>query len=189
VAPQLLGCWLVRETAGQGVLRARIVEVEAYLGLGEDPGSHAYRRPTPRNRAMFGPAGHLYVYRCMGLHHCANVVCEPRGRAAAVLLRAAEPRSGLEHMERNRAGKAGRELCNGPGKLAQAFGITTEESGRPLLRGALRIEPGEPPREPILVGKRVGLSQGAELPYRFFLADNPFVSRSRLNGLAHRHRG
>jgi DNA-3-methyladenine glycosylase len=138
---------------------------------------------------MFGPAGHLYVYRCMGLHHCANVVCEPRGRAAAVLLRAAEPRSGLEHMERNRAGKAGRELCNGPGKLAQAFGITTEESGRPLLRGALRIEPGEPPREPILVGKRVGLSQGAELPYRFFLADNPFVSRSRLNGLAHRHRG
>lgn len=189
MAPQLLGCWLVRETAGGSVLRARIVEVEAYLGLGEDPASHAYRRATPRNRVMFGPAGHLYVYRSMGLHHCANVVCEPRGRAAAVLLRAAEPHSGLEHMQRNRGGRAGPELCNGPGKLAQAFGITTEHCGQPLLRGPLRIEPGERPREAILVGTRVGLSRGTDLPYRFFLADHPCVTRSRLNRLARRHRG
>ena len=165
----------------------RIVEVEAYLGDGQDPGSHSHRGPTPRNRAMFGPPGRFYVYRSMGLHLCTNVVCERENHGAAVLLRAVEPLEGESRMRRARAGRDGVELTNGPGKLSQAFGITLEHYGRSALRGALRIEAdSDAPRPRILVSPRIGLSQGTELCYRFFVEGSPYVTRSRLNRSAER---
>jgi DNA-3-methyladenine glycosylase len=181
VAPELLGCRLVHELDDGTRLEGIIVEVEAYLGDGTDPASHAHPGPTPRNRTMFGPPGHFYVYRSMGIHACANLVCEPEGRGAAVLLRAAQPLRGIERMCRGRGGRNGSELANGPGKLTQAFGIGLAHDGASALRGPLRIEPrrGEP--GPILVGPRVGISRATELPYRFYLAGHPCVSRTPLN--------
>lgn len=186
VAPELVGCRLVHNDSGTR-LAGRIVEVEAYLGQGVDPGSHAYRRSTPRNRVMFGPPGHLYVYRIMGIHLCANVVCEPNGQAAAVLLRAVEPLEGLEVMQARRGERPSQELANGPGKLTQAFRIELEDSGRSIT-GRLRIEPPEGSLEDeILVGPRIGLSEGSDLPYRFFLAGSRFVTPSALNRRAEPH--
>ncbi len=187
VAPELVGCRLVHNDSGTR-LAGRIVEVEAYLGQGVDPGSHAYRRSTPRNRVMFGPPGHLYVYRIMGIHLCANIVCEPDGQAAAVLLRAVEPLEGLEVMQARRGERPTRELTNGPGKLTQAFGVCLEDSGRSII-GDLRIEPSECALEnDILVGPRIGLSEGQDLPYRFFVAGSRFVTPSPLNRRAGPHR-
>jgi DNA-3-methyladenine glycosylase len=183
VAPQLLGCRLVRELDDGTRLVGRIVEVEAYLGDGSDAASHAHRGPTPRNRTMFGPPGHFYVYFSMGLHRCMNVVCHPAGSAAAVLLRAVEPLEGHARMERLRGVPSGPGLANGPGKLCQAFDIHLAHDGVNALRGALRIE-GPPRRdelEVIRAGPRIGISRAADLPYRYFLADHPCVGRSPLN--------
>ncbi len=186
VAPALLGCRLVHRVNG-GLLVGRIVEVEAYLGDGHDPGSHSNRGPTPRNRAMFGPPGRFYVYRSMGLHVCTNVVCEPRDQGAAVLLRAVEPLDGQARMRRARGGRDGFELTNGPGKLSQAFAITLEHYGHSALRGALRIEADrDAPRPRILTSSRIGLGRGAELRYRFFVDGNPYVTCSPLNLSAER---
>jgi DNA-3-methyladenine glycosylase len=184
VAPQLLGCLLIHEL--RGVRRVgRIVEVEAYRGDGSDAASHAHRGPTPRNGAMFGPPGHFYVYRSMGLHFCVNVVCEPEGRAAAVLLRAAEPLDGLEAIRRARPGRSRRELTNGPGKLTQAFAIRAHHNGRSALRGPLRIVAArETPLQEVRAGPRIGIRKAIELPYRFFLTDHPDVTRSPLNRAA-----
>ncbi len=186
VAPALLGCRLVHRIDGRR-LAGRIVEVEAYLGDGHDPGSHSNRGPTPRNRAMFGPPGRFYVYRSMGLHVCTNVVCEPRDHGAAVLLRAVEPLDGEAGMRQARGGRDGFELTNGPGKLSQAFAITLEHYGRSALRGALRIEADRAAPQPrILTSSRIGVSRGAELRYRFFVDRNPYVTRSPLNRSAER---
>ena len=134
---------------------------------------------------MFGPPGRFYVYLSMGLHICATVVCEDRGSAAGLLLRAVEPLDGLEAMREARGGRSGPELTNGPGKLCQAFGITLEDYGRSALRGPLRVEmPARRAAQRILVGPRIGLSQGAALPYRYFISGNAYVTRSRLNGSA-----
>jgi len=146
VARDLLGCRLVHDSPA-GLLVGRIVEVEAYLGDGSDPASHAHRGATPRNRSMFGPPGRFYVYRSMGLHFCANLVCEPEPRASAVLLRAVEPLAGLAQMQAARGGRSGRELASGPGKLCQAFGIAREHDGADALRGALRVESRAGPLE------------------------------------------
>ncbi|HXX48453.1 MAG TPA: DNA-3-methyladenine glycosylase [Myxococcota bacterium] len=186
VAPELLGLWLIHELPGGERLVGRIVEVEAYLGDGNDAASHAHRGPTRRNRPMFGPPGHFYVYRSMGIHRCANVVCERVGSAAAVLLRAAEPLEGQERMRALRGGRSGRELASGPGKLAEAFAIELADDGADALRGPLRLE-----RDPraasleIRVGARIGISKSADLPYRFFVRGSPHVTRVALNGLAH----
>jgi len=178
VAPELLGLLLVRELPDGERLAGRIVEVEAYLGDGTDPGSHSHRGPTRRNRAMFGPPGHFYVYVCMGIHLCANVVCEPEGTGAAVLLRALEPLEGEAQMRARRSGRAGRELCGGPGRLAQALAITLGDDGASALSGSLRLEAPPAPRAlEIRTSRRIGLSKGVELPYRFFAADSRFVSR------------
>jgi len=178
VAPDLLGCRLVRVLPGGARLEGRIVEVEAYVGDGTDPASHAHRGPTRRNRAMFGPPGHFYVYLSHGLHVCANLVCEPAGTGAAVLLRAVEPLEGESRMRARRGGSDGRELTNGPGKLAQAFAITLADDGRSALRGALRIEPARGPREfAVAVSPRIGLSKAADLPYRFTVSGSPWLSR------------
>jgi DNA-3-methyladenine glycosylase len=181
VAPELLGCLLVHELDGVRLV-GRIVEVEAYLGDGTDPASHAHRGPTPRAASMFGAAGRFYVYRSMGIHACANLVCEPPGRASAVLLRAVEPLRGIEHMQSRREGRSGCELASGPGKLTRAFGIGLEHDGASALRGSLRVEPGPAASSGrVLAGPRVGIRRAADLPYRYWLADNPHVTRTPLN--------
>jgi len=133
---------------------------------------------TRRNAAMFGPPGHFYVYLSHGLHFCANLVCEPAGTGAAVLLRAVEPLAGVERMRALRAGRDQRELTNGPGKLAQAFAITLADDGASALRGSLRIEAAADARLPAIeTGTRIGLGKGKDLPYRFFVRGNAWVSR------------
>jgi len=184
VAPELLGAYLAHRLPDGTRLLGRIVEVEAYLGDGSDPASHAHRGPTPRNRAMFGPPGRLYVYRSYGLHTCANVVCEAPGRAAAVLLRALEPVAGLARMRRARGLAPGvpvREIANGPGKLTQALGIRLADYGASLLEGRLALRrPGrDDPRPRVRSSRRIGLSRGRALRYRFYAAGSPCVSRTR----------
>ena len=179
LARRLLGCHLVSRLDG-GPLALRLVEVEAYLGEGEDPASHAHRGRTRRNAQMFETPGRLYVYFTYGMHHCLNVVCEERGRAGAVLLRAAEPLMGLELMERRR-GRGGRELCNGPAKLAQALGLDLTADGMDLASGPVGIWPG---KSLVRVERstRIGIRRGRDLPLRFFDPDSPFVSRTRPAG-------
>lgn len=179
VAPALLGCLLVRRLAGQR-LAGRIVETEAYLGA-EDAASHAYRGPTLRNRAMFGPPGHAYVYFIYGNHFCLNVVTGAVGDGQAVLIRAIEPLEGIEVMQARRRRTAVTELTNGPGKLCQALAIDRRLDGHDLTLGeTLWLERGAPPIEAIATGPRVGV-RGDEAalaaPWRFYLAGNPFVSR------------
>jgi DNA-3-methyladenine glycosylase len=184
VAPELLGAYLVHHLADGERLVGRIVEVEAYLGDGSDPASHAHRGPTKRNQAMFGPPGRLYVYRSYGIHTCANVVCEAEGRGAAVLLRAIEPVEGAGRMRAARrltSEAPEREIASGPGKLTQALGVTLDDYGHSLLRGrlSLRRPARSDARVAVARSRRVGLSKGRALPYRFYVPGNEFVSRAR----------
>jgi DNA-3-methyladenine glycosylase len=126
----------------------RLIEVEAYLGDGKDPGSHSWRGPTPRNRTMFGPPGRIYAYRSYGVHICVNLVCEEPGRGAAVLLRALEPLEGVDAMRIHRglAPEArGRVLASGPGRLAQALALGLEHDGERAPRGG---DPAPGPPDP-----------------------------------------
>lgn len=202
-APLLLGCTLTRTITLNGEkhkLVARIVETEAYDQ--DDPASHAFGGPSERNAAMFGPAGHLYVYVSYGMHHCCNVVCGPEGFGSGCLVRAVEPLEGVEVMrelrEAGRAGKAHtehagkeqaerahkhplklRDLTNGPGKVCAALGINKELYGHeltvePLVLGFAPLLPGE------TIGRspRVGISKNIDAPKRFFIEGNEFVSRA-----------
>ena len=176
VARDLLGRILVRKTAG-GILAGRIVETEAYLGE-RDPASHAYRGRTPRNEAMFLEGGRLYVYFTYGMHFCSNVVTGPAGVARAVLLRAVEPLLGEEAMRARRGIGTGPDVTNGPARLCQAFGIGREENGIDLTGGALFIARGRGVNaRKIGVSGRIGVSAGAEKPWRFFVSGNRCVSR------------
>ena len=175
VAPKLLNLLLVH-----GDRMARIVEVEAYRGM-EDPASHAYRGPTKRNAVMFGPPGRLYVYFTYGMHWCANVVCEPEGVAGAVLLRAAAPVAGLDGMwSARRAARNERDLCSGPAKLCQAMGLNRDHDGADLLsadRGVSLVTDGVSPPVRPSVGVRIGIRQASEQPWRWWVPDDPNVSR------------
>ena len=177
VAPELLGKVLVH-----GSRSARIVEVEAYCGA-DDPGSHAFRGPTPRNEVMFGPAGHLYVYFTYGMHWCANAVCADSGIAGAVLLRAGAPLTGLDDMWAARpAARRVRDLCSGPAKLCQALGLDGAFDGADLVAregGVTVVDDGvEPPAEPG-VSTRVGLSAGSDHPWRWYFPGDENVSARR----------
>ncbi len=180
VAPDLLGALLV-STAGGEVTGGRIVEVEAYLGA-SDPGSHAATKGiTRRNAVMYGPAGTAYVYFTYGNHHMINLVCEPEGRAGAVLIRAMEPLFGLDMMTQRRRGLPEKDLANGPGKLAAALGIDLSDNGVPLGEGRLSVYHGERLAEhEIGLSGRIGLSSGHELELRWFVLGSPHVSRGRL---------
>jgi DNA-3-methyladenine glycosylase len=178
VAPMLLGMLLVRADGRV----ARLVEVEAYMGQ-DDPGSHAYRGPTRRTATMFGPPGVMYVYFTYGMHWCANVVCSPEGTASAVLLRAAEPLRGLDVMRQSRwhgqRQQHDRDLCRGPARLCEAFGITGSDDGADLLAcdGELwLVDDGASGHESVATSRRIGLSRGAELPWRFFVPGSAWVS-------------
>jgi DNA-3-methyladenine glycosylase len=175
VAPELLGKVLVR-----GATTARIVEVEAYCGS-EDPGSHAFRGMTKRNATMFGPPGRLYVYFTYGMHWCANAVCGDEGEGIAVLLRAAAPLSGLDEMrERRVVSRTDRDLLRGPARLCQAFALDGTFDGADLPtadRGVTIVDDGTPPPEHPAVSVRIGLSSGAELPWRWCVPGDPNLSR------------
>jgi DNA-3-methyladenine glycosylase len=177
VAPRLLGKVLCHRRGGI-LTRGRIVEVEAYMGS-EDPASHAHGGLTPRNRAMFGPPGHAYVYFTYGNHWCMNVVTDREGVASAVLLRALEPLEGIEAMRRRRGRLDLRELASGPGKLAQAMGIDRAAYGLDLTGGVLWIEDDGAGPVRWVVTPRIGISKAAERPHRFLVAGSAFVSRSR----------
>ena len=202
-APLLLGCTLTRTITLNGEkhkLVARIVETEAYDQ--DDPASHAFGGPSERNAAMFGPAGHLYVYVSYGMHHCCNVVCGPKGFGSGCLVRAVEPLEGVEVMrelrEAGRMSKAHkrctgkeqaertrkhplklRDLTNGPGKVCAALNIDKELYGHdltvePLVLDFAPLLPGE------TIGRspRVGISKNANAQKRFFIEGNVFVSRA-----------
>ncbi|TDJ72933.1 MAG: DNA-3-methyladenine glycosylase [Planctomycetota bacterium] len=177
VAEKLLGARLVH-TALEGTTIGRIVEVEAYLAE-DDPASHSARGPTDRNASMFLAPGHAYVYLIYGLHHCFNVVTARAGAGAAVLIRALEPLAGLELMMERRGALRPRDLCSGPGKLAQAMGLTRAHDGRDLTSGAIHLLPPEPGWRggPVAASRRVGISKAAERELRYSLASCPWSSR------------
>ena len=170
VASDLLGVTLLVDGVG-----GPIVEVEAYGG-GDDPAAHGYRGRTERNASMFGPPGHAYVYRSYGLHWCLNFVCEEEGSASAVLLRALEPREGLEAMRARRAVADDRLLCAGPGRLCQALGVTREHDGLPLDETPFALLP-RTDAPAAVTGPRIGITKAAELPWRYGVAGSRFVSR------------
>lgn len=176
-ARDLLGRVLVHRHE-DGLLAGRIVEVEAYHQDG-DRAAHSYGGPTNRNRVMFGPPGHLYVYLIYGIHFCMNVVTETDGTGAAVLIRALEPLEGEARMQQFRGARVTRRnLTNGPGKCCQAFAIDRRFDGIDLRRGPIELLQGEPvPDSAITSGPRIGITKSADLPWRFWLEGNPFVSR------------
>ena len=177
VARGLLGKVLVH-----GPTAGIIVETEAYLG-GEDLAAHSARGLTARTRVIFGPPGHAYVYLIYGMYECLNLVAEPDGRPGCVLIRALQPVSGLELMRARRpAARRPEQLANGPGKLTLALGITRAHNGADVTRGPLVVRQGEGagPIE-IAVTPRIGITRAAELPLRFLIARNGFVSGTRYN--------
>lgn len=178
VARELLGKVLVT-SVGDSVTAGRIVETEAYLGA-DDPGSHAATRGiTPRNRVMYGPPGHAYVYFTYGNHNMLNLVACPEGTAGGVLIRAIEPLVGEDVMSARRGGRSGAELTNGPGKVAQALGVELRHNGLELS-GEIAVYDAPPvPPEHVATSGRVGLSAGHELELRYYVRGNAFVSRGR----------
>lgn len=174
-APLLLGCIMERTVNGH-TLRGRIVETEAYDQT--DVASHSYRGKTPRTEVMFGKAGHLYVYFTYGMHYCCNVVAGPEGHGAAVLIRALEPLSGESAMVQLRGGRSGHDLANGPAKLCQAFAIGRELNGHDLKREPLKlIVPEKRPAIEVVQTTRIGISRGQDVPWRFYIRGNPYVSK------------
>lgn len=182
VAQSLLGKTFVKDD-GKNKLSGKIVEVEAYHG-DFDKAAHSYGRKTKRTEIMFEAGGYLYVYFTYGAHHCCNVVTGKRGQGTAVLIRAVEPLTGIDNMIKNRFGrnlKSEKELYNltsGPGKTCQAFSITRNHSGLDLTGNEIFILDGEKiNRKEIGVSKRIGITKSVDLPWRFFLKENPYLSR------------
>ena len=171
-APRLLGAVL-----RHGDVAVRLTEVEAYDGA-NDPGSHAYRGRTQRNAVMFGPPGRLYTYFTYGMHVCANAVCGPDGTSSAVLLRAGEVVDGVEQARSRRPRATDRDLARGPARLCRALAIGLEHGGADLCSGPLTLTLTEPP-DSFATGPRVGLRGAPDLPWRFWLPDEPTVSAYR----------
>ena len=169
VAPDLIGAVLLVNGVG-----GRLVEVEAYHHT--DPAAHSFRGPTPRNAVMFGPPGYAYVYRSYGIHWCLNLVCEPKGSASAVLIRALEPTTGLAAMRRRRGTADERLLCSGPGRLCEALKITAAHNGFALDAPPFEIF-ARTSAVDIVAGPRIGLTKAVELPWRYGLKSSRFLSK------------
>ena len=169
VAPELVGAVvLVRGVGG------RIVEVEAYHHT--DPAAHSFRGVTDRNAVMFGPPGFAYVYRSYGIHWCLNFVCEPKGSASAVLIRALEPAAGIAAMRRRRGMADERLLCSGPGRLCEALGITGAHNGLALDRPPFAIFARTEVAD-VIAGPRIGITKAVEQPWRYGLKGSRFLSK------------
>ncbi|MDH4263592.1 MAG: DNA-3-methyladenine glycosylase [Spirochaetia bacterium] len=177
LAKALLGKHFTRIIHGKKLI-GKIVETEAYHEDG-DPSCHAHRGKTPRNAVMFGQPGCLYVYFTYGMHHCMNIVSEPEDIAAAVLIRALQPLEGIEVMQKNRGKNIStRQLCSGPAKLCQAFDISKIQNGHSLQSKDIYISSGENINDDdIEVTTRIGISKGIDLPWRFYIKNNPYVSK------------
>lgn len=179
VARDMLGCWLVREYNGEQ-MAARIVETEAYCGA-EDTACHAYRRRSPRTEAMFGPAGHAYVYLVYGMHWLLNVVTEPEGSPCAVLIRAVEPTANEAAMRAIRQA-TGKQLSNGPGKLTRALTIDKALYGHDMTQGDKLWISAATHDDSIVSGPRVGIDyaqpEHRDAPWRLWLEDNAWVSKA-----------
>lgn len=175
VAPQLLGCLLVRELNGRQLV-GRIVETEAYHQ--SDVASHSYRGQTERNSVMFGPAGFMYVYFTYGMHYCCNIVTGKAGEGSAVLIRAVEPIEGEATMAERRR-KTGVLVTNGPAKVCQAMGIDKAFNGHDLRQAPLQLAV-RPPIDPQFIGisGRIGISQAKDVPWRFFDTRSDYISRA-----------
>jgi len=169
VAPELIGATLLFDGVG-GI----IVEVEAYHHT--DPAAHSFRGPTARNTVMFGPPGYAYVYRSYGIHWCLNFVCERKGSASAVLIRAIEPTHGIASMRRRRRLNDERLLCSGPGRLCQAIGVTGAHNGLSLDEPPFELIAGRTMLE-IAIGPRIGITKAADIPWRYGLNGSPFLSK------------
>lgn len=188
VARELLGKVLVRNSPGnqKPALTARIVEVEAYLGEG-DPAAHTFAGRTLRNAVLFGPPGYAYVYFIYGNHYCLNVSCEPEGQAGGVLFRAVEPLTGIEEMARARGliirtARDLRLLTSGPGRLAEAFGITRARDNDCDLTSsdsALWIGDDGYRTKRVLLSPRIGITKAADRNLRYMLAGSPFISGAK----------
>jgi DNA-3-methyladenine glycosylase len=176
VAPELLNKVLVAADGRSG----RIVEVEAYAGA-EDAAAHSFRGPTPRTATMFGPPGHLYVYFTYGMHWCCNTVCGKPGQGLAVLIRALDPMTELDAMRQARPrARRDRDLCNGPGKLTQAMGITGLQDGIDLTvakDGFWIADDGMPPPTELVGQLRIGITKAVEYPWRWYVPGNVNVSK------------
>jgi DNA-3-methyladenine glycosylase len=173
VARELIGCRLFY--AGRG---GTIVETESYER--DDPACHAYVGLTKRTEVLFGPPGRAYVYFSYGIHSLLNAVAEPEGEAAAVLIRALEPTTGLETMRKRRGDRPDTDLCSGPGKLTEALGIGLDDNDADLSTDPFLLLPPEPGwNGEIVTGPRVGITKAVERPWRFSLRGSPFVSRPR----------
>jgi DNA-3-methyladenine glycosylase len=169
MARELIGAVVLVDGVG-----GRIVETEAYDH--EDPASHSFPGPTPRNAVMFGPPGRAYVYRSYGIHWCMNFVCAEEGHGAGVLIRAIEPLQGLDVMRARRGLEDSRLLCSGPGRVGQALGITHANNGMRLDQAPFQVFAGQGERD-IVAGPRIGISKAMDVPWRFGLAGSKFVSR------------
>ena len=169
VARALIGALLLVDGVG-----GRIVETEAYDM--EDPASHSFSGPTLRNQAMFGPPGRAYVYRSYGIHWCLNFVCREQSHGAGVLIRAIEPLVGLDTMCERRGLHDPRLLCAGPGRVGQALGITHAMNGHRLDQRPFEVRAADKPHD-LVLGPRIGISKAADVPWRFGLADSPYLSR------------
>lgn len=170
MARRLIGCTLLVDGVG-----GTIVETEAYDM--HDAASHCHPGRTERNRAMFGPPGHAYIYRSYGIHWCLNFVCDDDGHGAGVLIRALRPTHGLEQMRRRRSQQDEHLLCSGPGRLGQALDISPGLYGLPLDQPPFAVlSPAQPPPE-VISGPRIGISKARDLPWRFGWAGSRFLSR------------
>jgi DNA-3-methyladenine glycosylase len=171
VARNLVGCRLLFGGVG-----GTIVETESYER--DDPACHAFVGLTERTSVLFGPPGRAYVYLSYGIHSLLNAVCEPEGEAAAVLIRALEPTTGLGEMRARRGERPDADLCSGPGKLTEALGIGLEQNDAELVREPFLLEaPRNGERPEVVVGPRIGITKAVERPWRFCAAGNPHVSR------------
>jgi DNA-3-methyladenine glycosylase len=179
VAKDLLGKYLIRKL-GRKYLVGKIVEVEAYLN--NDPASHSFRGKTKRNEVMFWQGGHLYVYFTYGMHFCCNVVTEEEGKGCAVLIRAVEPVENIQVMQKLRdigTSKNRYNLTNGPAKLCKAFALGRNENGTDLCGDKIWVGKSEirHPKSEIISSSRVGITNGSEHMWRFYIKDNPWVTK------------
>jgi DNA-3-methyladenine glycosylase len=186
VGPELLGKVIVRKEGSMRIV-GRIVEVEAYLGAG-DAAAHAAAGRTERNDVLFGPPGHAYVYFIYGVHYCLNISCMPAGKAGCVLIRALEPLEGFQKMARARgldpfnsgSPRDLRKLTSGPGRLCEALGITrSRDNGKDMVsrRSDLQVRDDGFRPEQIRATPRIGITKSSDMPLRYLVVQNPFVSR------------